>query len=56
VPRQPTGPNRRFDLHPNGNRFAVAIPQGARTEAQHDRIVFIFNFFDELRQIAPLKR
>jgi len=31
-------------------------PQGARTEAQQDKIVFIFNFFDELRRIAPVKR
>jgi hypothetical protein len=56
VPRQRTEPNRSFDLHPNGNRFEVAILQGGRTEAQQDKIVFIFIFFDELGRIAPVKR
>ena len=43
---------RSFDLHPDGNRFAIA----AVTETQavkEDKVVFIFNFFDELRRIAP---
>ena len=33
-----------FDLHPDGTRFALAS------------VTFIFNFFDELRRIAPVKR
>ena len=42
-----------FDLHPDGERFAlapVAFPPGG---AKQDKVVFIFNFFDELRRIAP---
>ena len=40
-----------IDLHPDGDRFAVALadPQAA---GKLDKIVFIFNFFDELRRIA----
>jgi serine/threonine-protein kinase len=47
--------NRGFDLHKDGERFAIAflpvppVPTGAR----QDKVVFIFNFFDELRRIAP---
>jgi hypothetical protein len=42
---------RPFDLHPDGNRFAVG-PYAAAIEKQ-DHLVLIFNFFDELRRIAP---
>ena len=43
---------RSFDLSPDGERFAIAP---ARVDAldKQDRVVFIFNFFDELRRIAP---
>lgn len=34
----------------------MAIPQGARTEAQQDKIIFIMSFFDELRRIAPVNQ
>ena len=44
------GQYRRFTLHPNDDRFAV----GNQPEAQNSgRVVFIFNFFDELRRLAP---
>ena len=33
-----------FDLHPDGTQFALAS------------VAFIFNFLDELRRIAPVKR
>jgi len=56
VPRQRTGPNRSFDVHPDGNRFALAIGQDARAEVKQDKVVFVFNFFDELRRIAPATR
>ncbi len=43
---------RSFDLSPDGERFAVALaPQIADTK--RDKVVFVFNFFDELRRIAP---
>ena len=44
---------RSFDLHPDGERFAVSAAGEAQTEAPRDKVVFIFNFFDELRRIAP---
>jgi Tol biopolymer transport system component len=47
------GQYRRFTLHPDGNRFAMGklpdTPAG-------DTVVMIFNFFDELRRSAPVKR
>jgi serine/threonine-protein kinase len=44
------GPNRMFDLHPDGTRVALATPSSAPLR---DRIVLIFNFFDELRRLTP---
>jgi len=46
---------RSFDLHPDGQRVAVA-PDLAPAGGQQDRVVFIFNFFDELRRIAPTSK
>ena len=43
---------RSIDLHPDGDRFAVAAVPEALAEAKQDKLVFIFNFFDELRRIA----
>ena len=41
---------RRFDLHPDGERVALAV---VRESGATNKVVFIFNFFDELRRIAP---
>jgi serine/threonine-protein kinase len=51
---RPRPPSRDLDLHPDGKRFVVA---GAEDEAGQklDKVVFVFNFFDELRRIAPSK-
>jgi hypothetical protein len=47
-------PNRRsLDLHPDGERVAAAVATEGRAEDSQDKVVFIFNFFDELRRIAP---
>jgi serine/threonine-protein kinase len=44
-----------YDLHPDGKRVAMAaIP--AETSAKQDKVVFIFNFFDELRRLAPVTK
>jgi hypothetical protein len=44
---------RNFDLHPDGQRVAViGAPQG-QSEIKRDKVVFILNFFDYLRRIAP---
>ncbi len=47
------GPNRMFDLHPDGTRVALALPSDAATAPTPDRIVLIFNFFDDLRRLSP---
>ncbi len=48
------GPSARtYDLHPDGERVAVLKASGDEADARGDRVVFIQNFFDELRRIAP---
>ncbi len=53
---QTRGQNRMFDLHADGERLvlspAVPTPGGARPNT----IILFFNFFDELRRIAPTPR
>jgi len=44
---------RSFDLHPDGNRFAVAPVPETQAGVKQDKVVLIFNFFDELRRLAP---
>jgi serine/threonine-protein kinase len=47
---------RSYDLHPDGNRFALtAIPE-AQVESRRDKLVFIFNFFDVLRAVGSTRR
>lgn len=41
-----------LSLHPDGERFAAVIPLTS-WEAKRDKVVFILNFFDYLRRIAP---
>jgi dipeptidyl aminopeptidase/acylaminoacyl peptidase len=53
----PTSLTRRagfypYDLHPDGKRLAVAAATGQSGVVQ-DKVVFVFNFFDYLRKIAP---
>jgi len=43
-----------FDLHPDGERVAMA-PVSAAT-AGPTRVTLIFNFFDELRRMAPMTK
>ena len=50
---QTRGSNRMFDLHPDGERFALAPVVPSPVGAKPDKAVFIFNFFDELRRIVP---
>jgi hypothetical protein len=42
-------------LHPDGKRLAVAGAQDQGTAVQ-DKVVFVFNFADYLRRIAPVGR
>jgi serine/threonine-protein kinase len=46
---------RSYDLHPDGQRFAVSIGPNASTAAQRDKVVVVFNFFDELRRLTSRK-
>jgi serine/threonine-protein kinase len=49
---QTRGPNRMFDLHPDGERFALAPAEPTPGRSRQDTVVVIFNFFDELRRVA----
>lgn len=42
-----------FALHPDSERVALA-PVGNRPALPGDRVVFLLNFFDELRRLAPM--
>jgi serine/threonine-protein kinase len=54
IERPRTGPVRSFDLRPDGTRFALAPVDN--TEPKQDKVVFVFNFFDELRRVAPARK
>jgi hypothetical protein len=44
---------RSYDLHPDGDRVVMAPAPEGESSLKQDKLVFIFNFFDELRRIAP---
>jgi serine/threonine-protein kinase len=44
---------RSFGLHSDGERFALAAAPEGDNALKQDKLVFIFNFFNELRRIAP---
>ena len=46
---------RPYALHPDGKRVAVASGGDPQTTRESDKVVFVFNFFDELRRLAPAK-
>ena len=52
---RPRPPSRDLDLHPDGARFAIASSE-EQSATQQNRVVFVFNFFDELKRIAPGQR
>src|SRR5262249_52719111 len=45
-----------FALHPDGNRFAIALAPERSTAAKQDKVVLVFNFLDELRRIVPSRK
>jgi hypothetical protein len=49
--------NKNVDLAPDGKRVVALMPaEGLEAQqSQHD-VVFLENFFDELRRRAPVKR
>jgi serine/threonine-protein kinase len=48
------GPQRMFDLHPDGTRFALAVASAKVDGRTPDKVRFVINFFDELRQKATV--
>jgi hypothetical protein len=48
------GATSPYDLHPDGKRVAAAADQAQNMV--HDDVVFVSNFFDYLRAIAPVKK
>jgi serine/threonine-protein kinase len=48
---RPRALSRDLDLHPDGQRFAIAPGEVASAEKQN-KVVLIFNFFDELRRLT----
>ena len=42
---------RPFDLHPDGHRVAIGLPQRV-DDRSHDHVTIVFNFFERLRQLA----
>jgi hypothetical protein len=49
---RPRAPSRDLDLHPDGKRFAVGSA-GEESPDLQNQVVLVFNFFDELKRIAP---
>jgi serine/threonine-protein kinase len=45
-----------LDLHPDGERVAVNLPADGPAGAADDKAIVVFNFFDELRRLAPPRK
>jgi hypothetical protein len=53
--RQPGG-STYLVLHPDGRRFAVfPVPETSGQKEASVHLIFLLNFFDELRRRVPLK-
>jgi serine/threonine-protein kinase len=49
--------SKNVDLAPDGKRFVALMPaEGAEAQQSQHQVVFLENFFDELRRRAPVKR
>jgi len=53
---QARGSTPVFGLHPDGQRLALRPATQSLGNGKTDHVTFIFNFFDELRRVAPLKK
>jgi serine/threonine-protein kinase len=54
VTARPRPPSRDLDLHPDGRRVVIGSSD-EQSALQQNRVVFVFNFLDELKRIAPGK-
>ena len=52
---RPRPPSRDLDLHPDGQRFAIAPIVRSDSVVEKDHVVLVQNFFSELRRVAPPK-
>ena len=50
---QTRGRNRMFALHPDGDHIVLALAAAPASTEAHAAAQFVFNFFEELRHIAP---
>lgn len=48
------GINSPYDLHPDGKRLAL-VAEKAQADVVNDKVVLLFNFFDELKRVLPVK-
>jgi Tol biopolymer transport system component len=46
---------RTYDIHPDGRRLAISTPAESRIN-RRTAVTMIFNFFEELRRVAPAAR
>jgi len=44
---------REYDLHPDGERFAVMMAAQEQVEEKRDKVVLILNFFELLKERVP---
>jgi hypothetical protein len=49
---QGRGPNRMFDLHPDGTRVALGPVIGPENRPHYDQLTMVFNLFDMLHRIV----
>ncbi len=45
--------NSAFDVHPDGTQVATAVRPDQASVVVRDKVLFVFNFGDYLRTIAP---
>jgi serine/threonine-protein kinase len=53
---QPRPRVRSFNVHPDGERIAVAAAPTLESAAKQNQVVFILNFFDELKRLGSVTR
>ena len=55
ITARPRSPSRDVDVHPDGQRFAVAPRTQNLTVTKQDKVVFVFNFFEQLKRLTGTK-
>ena len=55
ITARPRSPSRDVDVHPDGQRFAVSPRTQNLTVTKQDKVVFVFNFFEQLKRLTGTK-